>query len=117
MNTESTTVAPRHVVVTSTKSVGIQIMLIFFFGPLGLFYSTVKGALIMLIGVPAAFFTLVPIALALLSAGLHLGTNVALLGAAGTAILLFPVLWIGSWIWGVKAVNAFNRKLTQTGLA
>jgi hypothetical protein len=50
----------RHVVVTSTKSAGIQILLIVFLGPLGLFYSTIKGALFMLFGVPVLAAIIAP---------------------------------------------------------
>jgi hypothetical protein len=47
------------VVVTSEKSVGLAIVLAIFFGPLGMLYATVPGALIMLVITPvAAFFTL-----------------------------------------------------------
>ncbi len=40
---------PRQIVVTPTKSVGISIILTVIFGPLGMFYSTIWGAIIMLI--------------------------------------------------------------------
>ena len=40
---------PRQIVVTPTKSVGISIILTVLFGPLGMFYSTIWGAIIMLI--------------------------------------------------------------------
>lgn len=40
---------PRQIVVTPTKSVGISIILTVVFGPLGMFYSTIWGAIIMLI--------------------------------------------------------------------
>jgi hypothetical protein len=40
---------PRQIVVTPTKSVGISIILTVVFGPLGMFYSTILGAIIMLI--------------------------------------------------------------------
>ena len=49
-----------NVVVTrSPKSVGIAIALALFFGPLGMFYSTILGAIIMLIvNVIVGIFTL-----------------------------------------------------------
>ena len=40
---------PQPVVIASTKNVGIAILLTFFFGPLGMFYSTVWGAIIMIV--------------------------------------------------------------------
>jgi len=47
------------VVIQSTKNVGIAVILAFLFGPLGMFYSTVNGALIMLVvSFVAVFVTL-----------------------------------------------------------
>ena len=47
------------VVVQSTKNVGIAVILAFLFGPLGMFYATTSGALIMMaISLIAAFITL-----------------------------------------------------------
>jgi len=40
---------PQVVIVKGTKSVGVSILLTFLFGPLGMFYSTILGALIMLV--------------------------------------------------------------------
>jgi hypothetical protein len=48
---------PRPVIITRTKSLAIAILLTFFFGPFGMLYSTIPGALIMLVvsGVVAVF--------------------------------------------------------------
>ncbi|MDY3326949.1 hypothetical protein PG299_03845 [Riemerella anatipestifer] len=56
---ENSNKAEKIVVVAPTKSVGISLLLTFFFGPLGMLYSTVVGALVMLLvsGV-AVFLTL-----------------------------------------------------------
>jgi hypothetical protein len=40
---------PQPVIVASTKNVGVSILLTFFFGPLGMFYSTVIGAIVMIV--------------------------------------------------------------------
>lgn len=40
---------PKQIVVRSTKSVGLSIILTVLLGPLGMFYSTITGAIIMLI--------------------------------------------------------------------
>jgi len=45
----STDAKPQVIIVKSEKSPGIAAILGFFFGPLGLLYSTVKGAIIMII--------------------------------------------------------------------
>lgn len=75
----------RTVVVAPTKSVGIALLLTFFFGPLGMLYSTVPGSLVMLVvTMVLAFFTL----------GLSL-------------FLTWPICMI----WGAVAVSSHNQKL------
>lgn len=81
METQTTNV----MITVSPKSQGISFLLTFLFGPLGLFYSTVLGAVIMLI-----------------------------LGGIITVVTLgigaIPV-WLVSIIWGAIAVNYHNAKL------
>ncbi len=49
---------PQYIVVKTNKSVGLALLLTFLFGPLGLLYATVSGALIMLfISLIVAFIT------------------------------------------------------------
>jgi len=51
--------ARQVVVVTPTKSAGVAILLTVLFGPLGMFYSTIAGAIVMIvISVVVALFTL-----------------------------------------------------------
>ena len=75
----------RVVVVVSPKSVGISILLTFFFGPLGMLYSTVAGGLIML---------LVSVVLAAITAGISL-------------LLTHPICII----WGAVAASSHNKKM------
>ena len=50
---------PKQVIVTPTKSMGIAILLTVLFGPLGMLYSTIWGAIIMfVISVVVGFLTL-----------------------------------------------------------
>ena len=86
----------QNVVVTPTKSVGISILLTLLFGPIGMFYSTVKGALL--------WFVLMLVVVALVFA-----TEPALLFVA------IPALWLVSLIWGAMAVKSYNQKLLQQG--
>lgn len=73
------------VVVSSPKSVGISILLTILFGPLGMLYSTVSGAIIMLIlSIGLAFFT------------------------AGLSLF---VTWPICIIWGAVAASSHNQKL------
>ena len=79
----------KTVVVAPTKSVGIAFLLCFLFGPLGMFYSTILGAVIMI------FVTIV----------LGVTTIVgALLG------------WAISIIWGCAAASSYNKKMYLAGM-
>ena len=75
----------QHIVVTSTKSVGIAIILTVLFGSLGMFYSTVWGAIIM---------TVISIVVGVLTVGIGL-----------------LVTWPISVIWGAVAASSYNKKL------
>lgn len=72
-------------VVVPTKSMGIAIMLTLFFGPLGMFYSTIAGAIVMFVA-----------------------NVLALLFTAGLGLL---VTWPVGIIWAAVAVSAHNQKL------
>jgi len=76
---------PRYIVVTSTKNVGISLILTILFGPLGMLYSTISGGIIMMI---------LSLIVAVLTAG------------AGLAIT-----WLISIIWGAMAVSRWNKNL------
>jgi hypothetical protein len=114
MSNQESAVATRHVVVTSTKSVGIQILLIFFFGPLGLFYSTIIGALTLLLGVPIVFAILAALTgLGAARVGTDNAAAAGLLALGGEIFLMIGVWWIGSFVWGIPAVQNYNKKLLQ----
>jgi hypothetical protein len=76
---------PPFVVAISPKSVGVAILLTFFFGPLGMFYSTVNGAIIMCIM-----------------------TLVVGFGTFGLGLFL---IWPVSIIWGAIAADRYNTQL------
>lgn len=77
--------AGQVVVVSPTKSVGISILLTVLFGPLGMLYSTVSGAVIMIIvSIVAAIFTF------------------------GIGLL---VTWPICVVWGAVAATSHNKKL------
>jgi hypothetical protein len=73
------------VVVQETKSVGVALLLTLLFGPLGMLYSTVSGALIMIV---------VSIVLAVFTLGFSL-------------FLTWPI----SIIWGVMAASEQRRRV------
>lgn len=77
-----------NVVVTkSTKSMGISIALTLFFGPLGMFYSTITGAIVMII---------VDIIVGIITLGIGL-----------------LVTWIIQVIWAAVATSSYNKKLMR----
>jgi hypothetical protein len=80
-------VKPTTVVVTSTKNVGLAIVLSVLFGPLGMLYATVLGGVIMI------FVNLI---VGFLTFGFGL-------------ILTWPI----GIIWTVIAANSYNKKLTS----
>lgn len=72
-------------VVTTTKSMGISILLTALFGPLGMLYSTIAGAIIMLI----------------------ISALVALLTFGWGVIFTWPICII----WAALATRSYNNKL------
>nr|VFJ66140.1 MAG: hypothetical protein BECKDK2373B_GA0170837_11613 [Candidatus Kentron sp. DK] len=76
---------PRHIVVTSTKNMGISLILTILFGPLGMLYSTIPGGIIMMI---------LSLIVGILTAGAGL-----------------PITWLISIIWGAMAVSRWNKNL------
>ena len=74
-------------VVIPIKNVGISIILTILFGPIGMFYATVSGAIIM---------TLLTILLSAVSGG----------------VLFFPC-WLICIIWGALSVSTYNHDLIK----
>ena len=77
------------VVVTSPKSVGIAILLTVLFGPLGMLYSTIPGAIVMAI---------LSVIIAVVTVGLGL-------------LLTWPICII----WSALAVSSYNKQLLAGG--
>lgn len=76
---------PRQIVVTPTKSVGISIILTVIFGPLGMFYSTISGAIIMVI----------------------VSGIVGLLTFGYGLVITHPICVV----WGALSTHSYNKKL------
>jgi hypothetical protein len=75
------------IVIQSTKNAGLALGLGLFFGPIGLLYSSIAGAIIMfLVGIPVVIFT------------------------AGFGLLFTQPVCA---IWGFVAANAYNKKLLE----
>ena len=79
------------------KSVWVAFLLTLFFGPLGMFYSTVNGALIM-------------------TGALFVGAAVVFLVTLGIGVLVWvPAVWIVSIIWGCTAAHEQSRPQVREG--
>jgi hypothetical protein len=77
------------VIVARTKSVALSLILTFFFGPLGMLYSTIWGAVVMIVlSIPAFIITF---------------------GHAGF------IIWPVSMIWGAWATHRYNQRLLYRG--
>lgn len=73
------------------KNLGLGVLLTFFFGGLGLLYSTIPGGITMAILEVIAW----------------------LLMFVGIGFVLVPLIHISSIIWSIVAINAHNRKLLE----
>jgi len=79
---------PTQVILRTQKSVGTAILLAIFFGPLGMFYSTIGGAIIMMIVTPLIGIPTV-----------------------GLGLLITQPICV---IWAVIAVNSYNQKMISS---
>lgn len=92
-----------YIVTKPTKSKGIAILLVLLFGPVGLFYSSIRGGVIMLIS---------PIIALLLFYGSSFTGNLGLGMASLSFLFIFTSLfWIICIIWAVNAVDKYNAEL------
>jgi len=92
-------------VTKSTKSVGIAILLTFLFGPIGLFYASVTGGLIM---------TFTPIILVLLSLVGLFQENSLLFGWSFGLLIIFAVtFWLINIIWATISVLSYNQEIEE----
>lgn len=92
-------VQPSMVMMAAPKSVGVSLVLTFFFGAFGMFYSTVTGALVML-GAALAYGVLTGI-LSFLTLGV----------AAFVMIPLAVLFWPAQMVWGAVAASQHNARL------
>lgn len=86
-----------------TKSLGWAIVLTLIFGPLGLFYASVSGGLIM---------TLTPVALFVLFLLGAVTQSSILLASSGILLIIFALsYWIICVIWAATSVSNYNNKV------
>jgi hypothetical protein len=90
-------------VTKSPKSIGIAIILTILFGPIGLFYASVSGALIMI---------LVPIfPILLLVFGFSQDNSILVNLSLGLLLIFALTYWLISIIWAVISVNSYNKEI------
>ncbi len=88
-----------------TKSLGWAIVLTLIFGPLGLFYASVSGGLIM---------TLTPLALFVLFLLGAVTQSSVLLASSGILLIIFALsYWIICVIWAATSVSNYNNKVVN----
>ncbi|TZF81782.1 SH3 domain-containing protein [Pedobacter sp. BS3] len=93
-------------IVIKQKSVGLAIVLTLLFGPIGMLYSTVRGAIIMI---------LLPLVLFLVSV-IFFSLNFKLMGAALIlSLIIFLIFyWLICIIWAASAANSSNKIIINT---
>jgi hypothetical protein len=106
MESSTSDLISAQVALSKKKSMGMALILVLFFGPVGLLYSSVLGGLVLL-GLPVCLLILAT------SIGSHMGNT----QAAGSLIALVFVLlipeWIVSLIWAAIAVSGHNRRIER----
>ena len=92
-------------VTKSPKSIGIALLLTFLFGPIGLFYASISGGLIMII---------TPIILiVLLYAGVWQESSLLMAWTSGLIIIFILAYWLIILIWAVIGVRNYNEKIEE----
>jgi hypothetical protein len=104
--TESHTTINNTVITAPKKSVALALVLTLFFGPLGLFYASFWGALIMIALDAAAFVLLTTSAFSIGS----LGGSFAAIGLIGGLVWLVLVQWPACMLWALIACIRHNRR-------
>jgi hypothetical protein len=90
-------------VTKSPKSIGIAILLTLLFGPIGLFYASVSGGLVM---------TITPIFLVILFLyGLGMEYAALVEWSLILIIIFLSTFWLINIIWAVISVNIYNKKI------
>lgn len=92
-----------YIVTKPVKSRGIAILLVTIFGPFGMFYSTIFGALMTLIPIPAI----------LLFCFYILNKEGGFVNNEMIIIILLIAYYLSWYVWAVIGVNKYNKKITK----
>ena len=94
-----------YYVTKSPKSIGVAILLTFLFGPVGLFYASISGGLVM---------TFTPIVLFLITmVGIVQEITLLVFWSAGLLFVFFLTYWLICIIWATISVNRYNREIEE----
>ena len=94
-----------YYVTKSPKSIGVAILLTFLFGPVGLFYASISGGLVM---------TFTPIVLFLITmVGIVQEITHLVFWSAGLLFVFFLTYWLICIIWATISVNRYNREIEE----
>jgi small-conductance mechanosensitive channel len=97
-----------YFVTKSPKSVGIAILLTLLFGPIGLFYASVFGGLVM---------SITPLLLAALVVAGLIRENSMLLDWSLTLLIIFALTyWLINIIWAVLSVRSYNQEIEEEAM-
>lgn len=88
-------------VAVNSKSVGMAFILILFFGPFGMLYSTIIGGVVML---------MLPIPIVIIMFTSAISGN---LDGIAFGLIFFIFYWVICLVWGVTAVNSYNKNLLK----
>ena len=87
----------QYIVTRSPKRLGIGLILTFFFGPIGLFYATISGAIIMLI-IDAIFAV------------------IGFLTFGYSLVITAPLVNVVCMVWAYLKINSYNKALMDGAL-
>lgn len=103
------------VILKTQKSEGIAMLLVFLFGPVGMFYATVRGALTMLFVVPIVAIGLLFLFLYGANSAHSEGNHGLFTVFAGLSVFTLLFIFLGYWIicliWSYRAVRIYNEDL------
>lgn len=94
-----------YIVVKPTKSLGISILLTLLFGPIGLFYASITGGLIM---------TLLPVVLGVyLFLSVFSGDPFMFFSSLGSLVIYGVLGWIVCLIWAAISITNYNDRIQK----
>jgi len=92
------------------KSLVLGFVLAFFFGPLGLFYASVVGGVVMILVGIAAYALFFMLIVGRLETYVPLFTDTGITWVTLVAMGIWAALVLASVVWAIAAISAYNNK-------